>query len=1450
MELTPRSLTPMSLTPRSLTPMNLTPRGRTQGHVLNYDRDADSFVEEDKELQSKWAAIEKLPTFKRIKTSFVDVSQESVVLGARSSSRREVDVTKLGAVEKRLFIDRLIKHIENDNLQLLQKLRERMERVNVKLPSVEVKYTNLSVEAECEVVQGKPLPTLWNSLSSQLSGFVKTISCTTQGANISILNDVSGIIKPSRLTLLLGPPGCGKTTLLMALAGKLEQSLKVSGEISYNGQNLDEFVPRKTSAYISQYDLHIPEMTVRETIDFSARCQGVGSRADMVAEITRREKEEGIIPDPDIDTYMKAISVEGQSENLQTEYVLKILGLDICADVLVGDALERGISGGQKKRLTTGEMIVGPIKTLFMDEISTGLDSSTTFQIVTCLQQLVHLTDATAVLSLLQPAPETFELFDDLILMAEGKIVYHGPRSQALQFFKDCGFWCPERKGVADFLQEVISKKDQRQYWYRTDIPYSYVSVDQFSEIFKSSYWGRMLGDELAHPFDKSQSHKNSLSHSVYSLGKWEIFKACMRRELLLMNRNSFIYVFKTAQLTITAIITMTVFLRTQHGVDLISSNYLLGSLYYTLVRLMTNGVAELIMTITRLPVVYKQTAFYLYPAWAYCLPASLIKIPFSFLDAIVWTSVTYYVIGYSPEITRFLRQFILLVALHMSSTSMCRFLAGVFKTDVAATTVGSLVLVLMFLFGGFILPRPSLPWWLRWGFWLSPMTYGEIGITLNEFLAPRWQIKDGNTTVGRRVLSDRGLDFESNFYWISIGALLGFAVVFDFGFILALTYLKQPKASRALVSKKKVSQLNGEENCNSVELKNKSVAVDIGSTSNETQSTGKMVLPFQPLTIAFKDVQYFVETPPEMKKHGSNEKRLQLLCDITGAFRPGVLTALMGVSGAGKTTLMDVLSGRKTGGIIEGDIRIGGYPKVQKTFARVSGYCEQNDIHSPYITVEESVTYSAWLRLPMEIDTATKGKFVEEVLETIELDDIKDSLVGIPGQSGLSTEQRKRLTIAVELVSNPSIIFMDEPTSGLDARAAAVVMRAVKNVVGTGRTTVCTIHQPSIDIFETFDELILMKAGGRIIYSGMLGHHSNKLIEYFQNIPGVPKIKDNYNPATWMLEATSASIEQELKIDFATIYKESHLYRETIQMVEELSKPVPGSSDLHFSTPFPQNTLGQFMACLWKQHLSYWRSPEYNLTRFIFMVVAAVIFGAVFWQKGKEINNQQDLFNIFGSMYIAVIFLGVNYCSTILPYVATERSVLYREKFAGMYSSIAYSFAQVAIEIPYILVQAILYVGITYPMIGFEWSVAKVFWYFYTTFCTFLYFVYLGMLIMSLSTNLDIASVLSTAVYTIFNLFSGFLMPGPKIPKWWVWCYWICPTAWSLNGLLTSQYGDMDKEITIFGKKEQVGAFLKDYYGFRHDRLSLAAVVLIAFPIVYASLFAYCIGKMNFQKR
>nr|GEZ30703.1 plant PDR ABC transporter associated [Tanacetum cinerariifolium] len=142
------------------------------------------------------------------------------------------------------------------------------------------------------------------------------------------------------------------------------------------------------------------------------------------------------------------------------------------------------------------------------------------------------------------------------------------------------------------------------------------------------------------------------------------------------------------------------------------------------------------------------------------------------------------------------------------------------------------------------------------------------------------------------------------------------------------------------------------------------------------------------------------------------------MLKNVSGAFRPGILTAHVGVSGAGKINLMDVLAGRKTGGYTEGDIFILGYPKNQSTFARVSGYCEQNDIHSPNVTIHESLLFSAWLRLSADVNANTHKIFVDELMELVELHPLRNSMVGLHRVDGLTIEQRKRLTIAVELVA------------------------------------------------------------------------------------------------------------------------------------------------------------------------------------------------------------------------------------------------------------------------------------------------------------------------------------------------------------------------------------------------------------------------------------------------
>ncbi|KAI6680126.1 hypothetical protein NL676_034007 [Syzygium grande] len=1418
--------------------------------------------DEDDEEALKWAALEKLPTCLRIRRG---------ILAEEEGQIREVDIKNLGSIERRNLLERLLNTAEEDNEKFLLKLKKRIERVGLDFPSIEVRFEHLNVEAEA-YVGSRALPTIFNFSVNILEGFLNYFHILpSRKKPLPILNDVSGIIKPRRMTLLLGPPGSGKTTLLLALAGKLGNDLKSSGRVTYNGHGMKEFVPQRTSAYISQYDLHIGELTVRETLAFSARCQGMGSHYDMLAELSRRETKANIKPDPDIDIFMKAVALEGQETNIVTDYILKILGLEICADTMVGDEMIRGISGGQKKRVTTGEMLVGPAKALFMDEISTGLDSSTTFQIVSSLRQSIHILNGTALISLLQPAPETYDLFDDIILLSDGQIVYQGPRENVLEFFDHMGFKCPERKGVADFLEEVTSRKNQEQYWVHKDSPYRFVTVKEFSEAFQSFHIGQKVGDQLAIPFDKSKGHPAALTTKKYGVSQKELLRACVSRELLLMKRNLFVYIFNMFQLTLMAFITMTVFLRTDmHRDTVMDGGIYFGALYFTLLIIMFNGFSELGMTIVKLPVFYKQRDLFFFPSWAYSLPTCILKIPSTLVEVAIWVIMTYYVIGFDPYAGRFFKQYFLLLCLHQVTSGLFRLVGALGRNMIVANTFGTFGLLTVFVFSGFIISRDDIkPWWI-WVYWISPMMYGQNAIAVNEFLGKQWRHIPPNYTepLGVLVLKSRGILPEARWYWIGVGASIGYIFLFNFLFTVALKYLDPFGKPQAVLSKETLAEKTASKNGEVIGLSSRgsqrsssekesgrrrsstsgTLSTRVGKTNDSDQNRIRgMVLPFEPLSIAFNDIRYAVDMPQEMKAQGIPEDQLELLKGVSGAFRPGVLTALMGVSGAGKTTLMDVLAGRKTGGYFNGTITVSGYPKKQETFARISGYCEQTDIHSPHITVKESLVYSAWLRLPPEVDSETRKIFIEEVMELVELTPLQEAQVGLPAVNGLSIEQRKRLTIAVELVANPSIIFMDEPTSGLDARAAAIVMRTVRNTVDTGRTVVCTIHQPSIDIFDAFDELFLLKRGGEEIYVGPLGQRSSHLINYFEGISGVPKIKDGYNPATWMLEVTTAAQEEILGVDFTEVYRNSELFRRNKALIKELGTPPPGSKDLYFPTRYSQSFSIQCMACLWKQHWSYWRNPAYNAVRLLYATFVALMFGTIFWNLGSKRRNRQDLFNAMGSMYTAIIFIGFQNASSVQPVVAVERTVFYRERAAGMYSALPYAFAHVIIEIPYIFVQTVIYGVIVYAMIGFDWTAGKFFWYIFCMFFTLLYYTFYGMMSVAATPNQHLAAIASCAFYLIWNLFSGFVVPQTRIPVWWRWYYWACPVSWTMYGMVASQYGDVKDKLDT---GETVEEFVRSYFGFRHDFLGVVAIVLIGFPVLFGFIFAFSIRTFNFQKR
>jgi ABC-type multidrug transport system ATPase subunit len=365
------------------------------------------------------------------------------------------------------------------------------------------------------------------------------------------------------------------------------------------------------------------------------------------------------------------------------------------------------------------------------------------------------------------------------------------------------------------------------------------------------------------------------------------------------------------------------------------------------------------------------------------------------------------------------------------------------------------------------------------------------------------------------------------------------------------------------------------------------------------------------PVSIAFKDLWYSVPDPSNPKES------LDLLKGISGFAVPGSLTALMGSSGAGKTTLMDVIAGRKTGGKITGKIFLNGYEADDLAIRRCTGYCEQMDIHSEAATIREALTFSAFLRQYSSVPNSKKYDTVTECLDLLDMHDIADQII-----RGSSQEQMKRLTIGVELAAQPSVLFLDEPTSGLDAHSAKVIMDGVRKVADSGRTIVCTIHQPSSEVFFLFDNLILLKRGGESVFVGDLGPSCQKLVEYLQAALGVEPCPPKHNPATWMLEVIGAGVSNRAgDNDFVAIFNESEEKRVLDMNLAKpgITSPTPDLPEVLFRKKRASNAWTQVRFLTSRFFAMYWRTPMYNLTRFIIALGVGIISGLVYLSVDYE---------------------------------------------------------------------------------------------------------------------------------------------------------------------------------------------------------------------------------------
>ncbi|KAI3429335.1 hypothetical protein D9Q98_005430 [Chlorella vulgaris] len=1399
-------------------------------------------------------------------------AREVVLVAGKDGEWRAMKLRKLKAGDRQELMDKVFATPQDERQGFHMKVADRLAKAGVANITVEVRFKDLTVQGNQVIMP-----------DSHVKGLAKLKKLNPFGPKKDIrpwriIDGASGVLKPGRLTLLLGTPGSGRTLLLKALAGRLgqEKTLKVSStELTYNGRSMDTFVPERTAHYISQLDDHFGELTVRQTLDFAARCHG--GWQELLELVEAKEKELGITPDADVKSAMSAALVGGK-RNLRVDIVLRTLGLDICADTLVGNHMIRGISGGQKKRVTLGEMTVGPSKVIFADEISTGLDSATTFDIVTGMREHARHSRSTQLIALLQPTPETIELFDDVMMLSAGKIIWQGPVSGVLPFFRGLGFACPPRRNVADFLQEVPMPGDQERFWTGERGAYSFVNSRALSEAFYATTEpGRAIVKELSAPFAGDSGPNLAIGESKYGAGYGELVRACLRRGLLLINVMKAIHIGRLMQVTFLGFCVSTLFLQEDKGLvngsvedGLTAANNFLGVIFFSLLTFMVGAFADSAIFVQSLPVWYKQRNAKFYPAACFALSSVVMRLPWIFTETWVWTLLVYFSVGFYTSV-RIFAFWGTLFSLAVFSLTLYLACAALMRNVAAAVAVEATLLLVFVNVCGFVISKVNIPGGWNIVYWANPLTYMFTSVAVNEFSSPDWSDPvdpsiPNSQTIGSLALASRGYKQSYDYVWIAIfvwgfcGAILNFCACVFF-----LATLPAPKPPVLVTEEAFALQLSARTGAEDIDFdKAELQSSPRGDNKGDLEAQGGTAvpgqgssLPFIPVRMTFKDIRYSVPYPKDAARpdpadgdEGPHASQLLLLKGITGSFRGGVLTALMGASGAGKTTLMDVLAGRKTGGLITGEVTVNGFPQEPRTFARIMGYVEQTDIHVPHTTVEEALQFSARLRLPNSVSAEQADAFVHEVMDLVELAPIRNSIVGTPGV-GLSVEQRKRLTIGVELVANPSIVFMDEPTSGLDARAAGVVMRAVKNTVATGRAVVCTIHQPSMEIFEAFDELLLLRRGGDTVFQGKIGVDSSDLIQYFSSISGTAPIKQGVNAANWMLEVTSPDAEKTSGHDFAKLYRSSELAQAVDKTVNECAQPTPGTEALKLEDLRGPGVAVQYRQLLLRNSRELVRTFTYNGIRTVITLACATIFATLFENQGSNVETYLGVLNVAGSMYSGVIFIGVVFCFQVQDPIGRRRTVFYREHAAGTYGVFSYWSSEFVAEVPWLVLFSIIYSVILYFSIGFINDAGKFFFYFLIMLLNLMSFTAFGMLVVHATPQLEAANALAGTIFALYNLFCGFIKPQPLIPAGWIWFHYFDPVSFSLYGLIASQLGDVTTLTELpSGKSVFVKDYIETYFGFKHSFMWPAAAILFGFMIFYHVLAFVALKKLNFQRR
>ncbi|KAE9132727.1 ABC transporter G family member 36 [Phytophthora fragariae] len=995
--------------------------------------------------------------------------------------------------------------------------------------------------------------------------------------------------------------------------------------------------------------------------------------------------------------------------------------------------------------------------------------------------------------------------------------MYHGPRQQALPYFESLGFVCPPDRDAADYLLDLGTDQQYQYEAVKTDTHPSMTSLtpryaSEFADLFRQSSSHQLVMQALESPWSSerlhdAEQHLDKMPQFRQSL--WASAVTLTRRHLTVAIRNTAFLRVRTFMVVVMGLVYGSTFYR----FDPTNAQVALGVLYQSTMFLALGQASQMPVFVASRDIYYKHRRANFYRSLSFGIASLAALFPAAAAESVVFGTIVYWMCGFITEVGYYL---LFLLCMILTNLALCAWffaLTAMSPNFNIAKPMSTFSITFYVMFAGFVVPKTKLPDFLVWIYWINPVAWCLRTLAVNQYRSPKFDVcvYDGedycsqyNMTMGEYSLSLYDVPSDKSWVWMGVFYLV-FATVFFIitgSFILEHKRYDVPEATVAVVASVDEDNDAMKEHHEGNRSYSEVVTPRAAPNAPPQDSPADIVVldlqeqqaRFVPVTLAIKDLWYSVPLPHH--KHES----IDLLKGISGYALPGTMMALMGSSGAGKTTLMDVIAGRKTGGTIRGEILLNGYPATELAIRRCTGYCEQQDIHSEGATIREALTFSAFLRQDSSVSERAKLASVEECLDLLDLRPIADQII-----RGRSQEQMKRLTIGVELAAQPSVLFLDEPTSGLDAHSAKVIMDGVRKVADSGRTVVCTIHQPSSDVFFLFDSLLLLKRGGEMVFFGELDNaqpddrECGHLIDYFEAIPEVARLPEGQNPATWMLECIGAGVagadekpmtDAAANVDFMQHFRESKEQQALLDGLDQpgVTRPAPDRlPELLFSSKRAASQLTQLRMLVGRFLTIYWRTPSYNLTRFMISFGLAVVFGLVL--VNGEYTTYQGVNSAVGVIFMTALYQSYISYVGCLPFTA-------RERVSQTYSAFWYFIGATVAEIPFVFASGLISIVIFFPLMGIgSFTTAVLYWINGSLFV--LLEVYLAQMFIYALPTVEVAAIVGVFINATFLLFAGFNPPAGSIPTGYIWLYYLTPQRYTFSILISLLFGDCPVDPT-----------------------------------------------------